>query len=337
MSAGISYYFDIDRSANSFALNADYHIDPVYGHSQTRWDFEYRNSQGGVIDSSHGYAGATAFVRDGFAFDTGPGIAVRQLEFGAWNTYDGYGFSFFWNVFDAAKETASQTFGGTSDTDILFGGLANDTIRGYGDDDWLDGGAGKDTLLGDLGDDTYVVDVTADRVLEAANAGSDTIRASLSYALPANVETLDLIGTTAIAAVGNDASNTLAGNAADNFFLGNRGADQLIGEGGADTFAFRALSHSTVASSGRDVIVDFSRQQGDHIELNRIDANSGLAGDQAFSFIGGANFSGQAGELRSVSSGGTTVVSGDVDGNGQADFAISLRGHVALNAGDFIL
>lgn len=337
MSSGISYYFDIDRSSTGFTLNADYHIDPVYGYSQTRWDFEYRNSQGVVIDRSHGYGGATAFVQDTFAFDTGPGLAVRQLEFGAWNTYDGYGFSFFWNVFDAARETTNQIFGGTSDTDILFGGLKNDIIRGYGDADWLDGGAGTDTLQGDLGDDTYVVDVAGDRIVEAANSGSDTIRSSVTYSLPANVETLDLTGAAAINASGNDANNTLAGNDAANVLQGNRGADWLYGEGGADTFAFRALDHSTVAASGRDFIVDFSRAQGDHIDLRQIDAIAGLAGDQAFSFIGGSAFSGHAGQLRSVASNGSTLVSGDVDGNGQADFAIALRGQFTLNAGDFFL
>ncbi len=351
MSSAISYYFDIDRRSSGFILNADYHIDGVYDpwggyHSQTQWEYEYRTSQGVVIDSSSGYAGETASVQDGFGFDTGPGVAVRQLEFTAANTYDDYGFYFYWNVFDGAKETANLTFGGTNDTDILFGGSGNDTIRGYGDDDWLDGGAGIDQLIGGLGDDTYVVDNAGDLVLEASNGGNDTVRSSVSFVLPNYVETLDLIGSAAINATGNALNNTLAGNDAANVLTGNAGADRLIGEGGADrliggsgadTFTFRALSDSGVASSSRDLIYDFNHAQGDRIDLHLIDANTGVAGNQAFDFIGSAAFSGHAGELRAVYANGRTTVSGDVDGNGTSDFAISLRGHISLTAGDFIL
>lgn len=56
----------------------------------------------------------------------------------------------------------------------------------------------------------------------------------------------------------------------------------------------------------------------DDLDLCPIDANESLAGDQAFTYIGNSAFSGYAGELN----GG--VVSGDVNGDGAADFQINV-------------
>ena len=73
------------------------------------------------------------------------------------------------------------------------------------------------------------------------------------------------------------------------------------------------------------------------IDLGGIDANAGLANDQAFSFIGNAGFSHTAGELQARAFGANTLVSGDVDGDGKGDFQILLTGSVALQATDFVL
>ena len=50
-------------------------------------------------------------------------------------------------------------------------------------------------MAGGAGDDTYLVDNVADTVTEAVNEGTDTIETSVTYALPANVENLNLTGT----------------------------------------------------------------------------------------------------------------------------------------------
>ena len=60
-----------------------------------------------------------------------------------------------------------------------------------------------------------------------------------------------------------------------------------------------------------------------------------LANDQAFSFIGAAFFSHTAGELRNFANGGSWLVQGDVNGDGVADFTLTLNSQPA--AGDFIL
>ena len=47
-----------------------------------------------------------------------------------------------------------------------------------------------------------------------------------------------------------------------------------------------------------DRITDFSHAQADRIDLSAIDASTGAAGDQAFSFIGAGLYTGVAGQLR---------------------------------------
>jgi len=85
------------------------------------------------------------------------------------------------------------------------------------------------------------------------------------------------------------------------------------------------------------VIRDFSRAQGDRIDLSTIDANGTLAGNGAFSFIGTAAFGGTAGQLRISAAGADLLVSGDVNGDRKADFVIRLENVASLAAGDFVL
>ncbi|HEX8261701.1 MAG TPA: RTX toxin, partial [Allosphingosinicella sp.] len=76
-------------------------------------------------------------------------------------------------------------------------------------------------------------------------------------------------------------------------------------------------------SGSADKILDFSI--GDLIDLSVIDADSGTAGNQAFSFIGNAAFGNHAGELRYQSNGGNEwLVQGDTNGDGTADFQFVL-------------
>ena len=75
----------------------------------------------------------------------------------------------------------------------------------------------------------------------------------------------------------------------------------------------------------------------DTVDFAAIDIDPAVPGDEAFSFIGSAAFSHTAGELQAKAFGANTLVSGDVDGNGKADFQILLSGSVALQATDFLL
>jgi Ca2+-binding RTX toxin-like protein len=242
-------------------------------------------------------------------------------------------------------------FGGE---DTLFGGGGNDSLFGGSDRDTLDGGAGADFLAGgkdgDLmrgasGDDTYLVADSSDLVVEAAGGGLDSILSYVSRVLPAQVERLVLIGTDAINGKGGGAADVIDGNEAANLIAGGDGRDDLDGDGGNDTleggngrdllnggggadhFRFRSA-----AEANGDTIQDFTRA-ADRIDLARIDANAAASGDQAFRFLGEAAFTGRAGELSTLG----TVVRGDLDGDGLADFALRLEGDPALGAADFLL
>lgn len=273
------------------------------------------------------------------------------------------------------KGTASDDYiEGTADNDILYGfagddtlfpGLGNDTVYGGAGEDVINGRWGNDKLFGDDGDDRIVISVGFDQI--DGGAGSDGIDigyANRGITVSLAKGTLDYFhndgkGTTKFknmediwasdfadvltgdakanwisGRLGNDKINT--GNGADKL-QGGLGADRLTGGQGADTFIFMTSKDSTVSSSGRDTISDFSRSDRDRIDLSAIDANKVKVGDQGFSFIGATAFSHLAGQLRYEKSGANTLILADIDGNGHADMSILLAGALALKAGDFIL
>jgi Ca2+-binding RTX toxin-like protein len=115
---------------------------------------------------------------------------------------------------------------------------------GNAGDDSLDGGAGNDKLVGGLGNDTYVVGSAGDLLIENAGEGTDTVQASISYTLAANVENLVLIGEADLRATGNSLDNRLDANA---------GNDTLDGGAGNDTLNGNLFGNDTlIAGSGND-------------------------------------------------------------------------------------
>ena len=140
------------------------------------------------------------------------------------------------------------------------------------------------------------------------------------------------IGNTLSGGAGND---ILSGGGGNDILIGGTGVDTLTGGTGADTFTF-AAGDSSAATGQHDLITDFT-QGVDHIDISGIDAISSTPAHDAFHFLGGAALDGSAGALDYYydSAHGVTVLQGDTNGDGTADFAIDLTGNIALGVGDF--
>jgi Ca2+-binding RTX toxin-like protein len=125
---------------------------------------------------------------------------------------------------------------GGADADRLYAGDGDDTVEGGSGDDLLDGARGADTMTGGLGNDVYVVDDAADQVIEAANAGTDTVRAAISIVLSFYLDHAQAIGVGDVNLTGNFRANLLRGNDGDNVLDGSTGADRMFGGLGNDTY-----------------------------------------------------------------------------------------------------
>lgn len=227
---------------------------------------------------------------------------------------------------------------GDGGTNMLYGGAGNDTLSSGGDYDYLYGQDGNDVMRGGsgstyFGDDfdggngsdtvTYTESNVGVTVNLATGRGSGGNAALDTYTSVENVN-------------GSGGSDALTGNGGANTLDGWAGRDTLTGGGGADRFNFSSIAHTTFSQA--DTITDFSRAGGDKVVLTAIDANTGAAGNQAFSFIGTALYTHHAGELRYADRGGGHVtIAGDVNGDGASDFHIELYGASALAASDFVL
>ncbi len=126
---------------------------------------------------------------------------------------------------------------------------------------------------------------------------------------------------------------------------GGAGRDFMAGGGNHDVFVFTSILDAG-RNGTRDVIVDFRRGSSaasDDIDLSRIDAKIGVSRNNEFTFIGSQGFHGVKGELRytlvnvSNNTFDKTIVEGDINGDGRADFQIELKGLIKLTAGDFVL
>jgi len=130
------------------------------------------------------------------------------------------------------------------------GNASNNVLTGNAGNNTLDGSAGIDTMLGGLGNDTYVVDNSGDVVTESVSEGTDTVLASATYALSANVENLTLTGTASINGTGNSLNNVLTGNSATNTLSGGLGDDTYVVVDALDTILENANEGSdTVQAS----------------------------------------------------------------------------------------
>lgn len=213
------------------------------------------------------------------------------------------------------RDGAVDTVGAGVDTfysiENLIGSQFDDVLTGHaaGGPNRLEGGAGDDRLSG-LGGDDMLDGGTGDDMLDGGT-GDDLL-------------------------MGGAGHDVLIGGRGDDVLIGGGGADRLEGGKGADTFVYTLRDLIPAA----DRILDFSTAEGDRIDLSGIDADAAVDGDQTFSFLGTAAFTGAggtAGELRyEAADRGFLLVQGDVNHDGLADFTLLVRAP-ALAATDFVL
>jgi len=197
------------------------------------------DSNNAVDGGTFTYTGSTSSPT---ASDTGL-VTVDRSQTGT--TIDGTGL----DDILMGRDGANNILTGNGGDDVLIAGNGNDT---------LDGGSGNDLMVGGTGNDTYVVDSAGDSIVENAGEGTDTVQASISYSLAANLENLTLTGS---------ANINGTGNSLDNVITSNSGIDTLTGGAGNDTY---------VVNNAADVIVENAGEGTDTVQA-------------AFSYTLGAN------------------------------------------------
>ncbi len=266
-----------------------------------------------------------------------------------------------------------DTLNGETQNDTLNGGAGADTLNGGDHNDTLDGGLGADALNGGTGHDSYIVDDAGDVVTEAAGAGTDTVSASISYGLTANVETLTLTGSADLNGTGNTLANTLTGNSGANTLSGGDGADilnglaggdTLNGEAGNDTLDGGANDDTLSGGAGQDRLTGGTGADAflfTTADIRRTGPGFGLAADKDvildLSFAAGdridlsaidanailagdqaftfvSNFSGVAGQATLKFISGKSVLQLDVDGDRKADLIVEINGNITGTTGN---
>jgi fimbrial isopeptide formation D2 family protein/uncharacterized repeat protein (TIGR01451 family) len=231
---------------------------------------------------------------------------------------------------------------GLQGNDTLTGGLGHDTLEGQMGDDLLIGGVGGDRLDGGAGVDTASYADATNRVTANLTTGLGT-QGFANGDVYVGVE--NLIGSGfadrltgdggANRLEGGAGNDTIAGGGGNDTILGGAGQDSMSGGTGADRFVWSALTDSAAATPDR--VTDFAWAQGDLLDLSAIDANLGLAGDQAFTLVAGGVFTGGGqGSIRQSQSGGDTRIEIDQGNGGAAEAVIILTGlHTLVNT-DFV-
>lgn len=197
---------------------------------------------------------------------------------------------------------------GTDGDDELYGSDDDEGMNGRGGDDVLHGGLGNDTLNGSGGSDVLLGASGADNLY--GGSGDDV-----------------LYGGTEREEHGGSGIDSFHGGPGRDRLYGGYGGDILTGEGGRDRFIYTQLNDTTTTQP--DVIKDF--QQG----RDELAFRGAFRDGYDLHFIGTAQFSHTAGEVRFTTGSNASDVQIDLDGDGAADCRIRFDGLIVFEAGDF--
>jgi len=231
------------------------------------------------------------------------GANGTSLDFGIGGTYNfikGAGIHY--------ATTANPVLQGGNGPQMLFGLSGNDTITAGWGVTIIYGGPGNNVLTAGSGKDTIF-----------GGGGNDLI-------------------------YGGSGLDVLHGGAGTDRIYAGTGHAVMIGGAGADTFVFAPGHTGGLTAATADVIQHYLPGIGDTIDLSAFDAglkayaaHEPVGANGHLTFIGTAAFDHHAGELRyDVTSTGVTLW-GDINGDGVADFAITMTKITSLVAHDFVL
>lgn len=235
-----------------------------------------------------------------------------------------------------------RTHGGNDklNVDLSNGAVTTDFIFMFPENGALSGSAAsvsfadveQVTVSGDVGDTAglslFDFETSIDIVVQADGTLTSNLGLTLSNYSAFRLQLTEGNDTVSLGA-GNDSIRGMGG---DDVIAGGAGGDNLRGGSGADTFVYNSIEDFGSAAVRIDGIFDFSSEDGDKIDLRNVTGGE-------FSFVGGQEFSGNgAAELRVVDAGdGSSSVSGDFDGDGNADFSVLVLSTAPLTASDFLL
>jgi Ca2+-binding RTX toxin-like protein len=162
----------------------------------------------------------------------------------------------------------------------LEGSAHGDVLTGDTGDNLLDGKGGSDTLAGGLGNDTYVINTSADKIIENAGEGTDTVNVLFSgYTLGTNVENGRIVTTATANLTGNPLDNLLYAGAGNNSLNGNTGTDTVsyaYGVSGTTgvTVSLALATAQVTGGSGTDTLVSIENLTGSNYN-DRLTGNTG--------------------------------------------------------------
>lgn len=146
-----------------------------------------------------------------------------------------------------------QLWGGDG-KDLLDGGFGNDLLYGEAGNDVLNGRAGDDFMGGGVGNDIYYVDSVGDLVTENLDEGTDTVRTTVDFTLPDNVERCVIASLAGLTVYGNVLDNRLYGAAGDDTIFADGGNDFVKGGAGNDYLGGEAGNDTVVGGAGNDYL-----------------------------------------------------------------------------------
>ena len=223
---------------------------------------------------------------------------------------------------------ADITRNGTNGPDTLIYSKENDIV---GDDFFPSSYFDLVSINGFDGNDS-IGNVSFSNSIINGGAGNDSIYGGLGFDVIQGDDLDGVAGNDYL--YGGEDTDGLFGYGGNDLLNGGAGTDTLNGGTGNDVFQLDSVSDSQPGLS-RDIIEDFvgnGNLAGDRIDLSRIDANTTIKGDQAFTYIGSRGFT-APGQIRYSKD----ILQGNTDSNLAANFEIQLAGSPLLVASDIIV